>query len=51
VFDVPLDVCLARNASRGRVVPETVIVVQHNHLVRAVRTLAAEVDHVITLTP
>jgi predicted kinase len=40
VFDVPLDVCLARNASRaGRSVPEDVVRTQHAQLPEAVAAL------------
>ena len=42
VFDVPLEVCLARNAGRRRVVPEEALARQHADLKNALRTIKRE---------
>jgi predicted kinase len=47
VFDVPLDVCIKRNAARSRVVPESVLVSQREWLDATVPMLADEVGHVV----
>lgn len=42
VFDVPLELCLARNKSRDRVVPEEALRAQYDLLVRTLRTIDKE---------
>jgi len=42
VFDVPLEICLRRNAGRQRVVPEEALARQHAELRIALRTIPRE---------
>jgi protein phosphatase len=42
IFDIPLDVCLARNRSRDRVVPEDALRAQYELLVMTLRTINRE---------
>jgi len=42
LFDIPLDLCLARNARRSRIVPEDALIDQHRLLERTSRSLARE---------
>ncbi|MEN3333971.1 MAG: hypothetical protein V7641_3336 [Blastocatellia bacterium] len=42
VFNIPLDVCLARNARRERVVPADAIALQHDLLLETLSTISRE---------
>ena len=42
VFNIPLDVCLARNARRPRVVPADAIALQHDLLLKTLSTISRE---------
>ena len=42
VFNIPLDVCLARNARRPRVVPAEAIALQHDSLLETLSTISRE---------
>ncbi|HEX8088625.1 MAG TPA: AAA family ATPase [Blastocatellia bacterium] len=42
VFNVPLELCLARNRARDRVVPEEALMAQYDLLVRTLRTIDRE---------
>ncbi len=42
VFDIPLEICLARNASRRRVVPEAALIKQYEMLQTSLRTIKDE---------
>lgn len=42
VFDIPLEVCLARNATRHRVVPEEALIRQYQMLKMSLRTIQNE---------
>ncbi|MFY9608858.1 MAG: AAA family ATPase [Blastocatellia bacterium] len=42
VFNIPLDVCLARNSKRDRVVPRQAIALQHAMLEAALSTISSE---------
>jgi predicted kinase len=42
IFDIPLDVCLARNRARDRVVPEGALRAQHDLLTETLRTINRE---------
>jgi len=47
VFNIPLDVCLARNASRRRVVPAAAIALQYDLLLDTLATISREGFHYI----
>jgi len=52
IFDIPLEVCIARDATRPRPVGESVIRMQKEHLHRGQATLADEGwSEILTLTP
>jgi protein phosphatase len=42
IFDIPLEVCLARNRSRDRVVPEDALRAQYELLVKTLQTINRE---------
>jgi protein phosphatase len=47
VFDVPLEICLGRNAGRERVVPEEALARQHAELQTALRRIHREGFHCV----
>jgi predicted kinase len=50
VFNIPLDVCLARNRARARVVPEDALRAQHDLLINTLNTIRREgFDYVYVL--
>ena len=50
VFNIPLDICLARNSARTRVVPEEALRAQYDLLVNTLRTIRQEgFDYVYVL--
>jgi predicted kinase len=42
VFNIPLELCLARNRTRARVVPEDALRAQHELLIKTLRTIRRE---------
>jgi protein phosphatase len=50
IFNIPLDVCLARNSARDRVVPEAALRAQYDLLMRTLQTINREAfDYVYVL--
>ena len=50
IFNIPLEVCLARNRARARVIPEEALIAQYELLVKTIQTINREgFDYVYVL--